>query len=125
MRKSALDALAWVRRGDMFDYSSSHNRDSGRVRWAVAAGYAGAALTVGLLVSAVYALPCEGRGFCAELDRSAGYVFLISIPPVAVVVAALVADSRRRPGILHAVFVLVVVLVPLATLGLASLGDGR
>lgn len=81
------------------------------------------ALLVGLFVSAVYSLPCEGRGFCSDLDRSGGYVLLIAVPPTAVAAAAFVASSRGRPWILHATFIATIVVVPGVTLGLAWLAE--
>jgi hypothetical protein len=81
------------------------------------------ALAVGLVVSAIFSLPCEGRGFCSDLDRSGGYVVLIAAPPAVVLSAAFLAYSRRRPWILHATFITTLVLVPSVTLGLWGLAE--
>jgi hypothetical protein len=99
-------------------------RPSYRRQRAMAAVYAALALAVGLFVSAIYALPCEGRGFCSDLDRSGGYVLLIALPPTVVLSAAFVASAWRRPWILHATFFATVVLVPAVTVGLGSLTEG-
>jgi hypothetical protein len=82
------------------------------------------ALAVGLFVSAIYSLACEGRGFCSDLDKSGGYILVIVVPPAAVLAAAAVANSRGRPWILHATFIATVVLVPSVTLALGRLAEG-
>jgi hypothetical protein len=87
----------------------------------ITALYAALAMAVGLFVSATFSLPCEGRGFCADLDRFGGYIVLILVPPIAVVAGAWLATTLGRRWIFHAAFAAIVVLVPGVTFLLAEL----
>jgi hypothetical protein len=78
---------------------------------AFAAVYVAVSLVIGVLVSAVLSLPCEGHGFCGELDRSGGYAFLIAGPPTLVLAGFFVAKALQARWILHLCFVAGVLLV--------------
>lgn len=99
--------------------SASNGSTRGLVAFAVV--YAVVALLVGGVVAATFSLACEGRGFCADLDRTGGYGMLVAVPPLVIAALAVVAYKLGLRWILHAGFAVVIVIVPAFTLAVAAI----